>query len=63
MKIAVVGAGPAGIFTARALRRRFGDTIQIDLYGDPKSAQFHTFVDPMDPSISFDVGTCYLHSG
>ncbi len=38
MKIAVVGAGPAGIFTARALRRRFGETIQVDLYGDPEGA-------------------------
>jgi hypothetical protein len=63
MKIAVIGAGPAGIFTTSALYRRFGDTIKIDLFGDPDCAQFHTFVDPLDPSISFDVGTCYLHHG
>ena len=61
MRVAVVGAGPAGTFTVRELHRQFGDAIHIDLYGDPNEAQFHTFVDPMDPSISFDVGTCYVH--
>ena len=63
MRIAVVGAGPAGIFAVRGLRQRFGDKIQIDLYGDPTAAQFHTFVDPIDPSITFDIGTCYVHRG
>ena len=61
--VAIGGAGPAGIFSARALRRRFGDSVQISIYGDPMNAQFHTFVDPMDPSMVFDVGTCYVHRG
>ena len=63
MRYAVVGADPAGIFITRALYRKFGGMIQIDLYGDPQGAQFNTFVDPVDPSVFFDVGTCFLHRG
>ena len=57
-KIAVIGAGPAGIFAAVELQE--AGYKDITIYGDFKEAQCRTVeVD----GVTADVGTCYVHSG
>lgn len=57
-KIAVIGAGPAGILAATELKDAGYENITI--YGDFEEAQCRTkHID----GVVADVGTCYVHSG
>lgn len=57
-RIAVIGAGPAGITMALELKKR-GYT-EIVIFGDPEEAQYKTI---KVEDVSADVGTSYFHSG
>lgn len=57
-RIAVIGAGPAGITMALELKKR-GYT-EIVIFGDPDEAQYKTI---KVEDVSADVGTSYFHLG
>jgi hypothetical protein len=58
LRIAVIGAGPAGITAAYELKKRGYQNIVI--FGDPKEAQCKTI---KIEDVIADVGTCYTHPG
>ena len=60
MRIAIIGAGPSGILTAKNLIRYTNQPLKIKIFGKISDSQCRTVdVD----GIKCDVGTCYLHSG
>ena len=59
IQIGVVGAGPAGIFAARAIQRRLPGA-EITIMGDPTNAQPRTI---SCGTVTFDVATVFLHVG
>lgn len=61
--IAIIGAGPAGIFTALEILKKVGSADHtITIFGDPANAQPQTYSNSTG-TVVFDVGTCYTHIG